>query len=128
LGAGRSAQQDALRDRAAEPSVLLRVAEEVDDLDELLLRLVDAGDVLEGGALGGGVVALGPAAAEAAEAARSPSARGATREPDEEADEEQGRAEAEDDRLPQRRALVERLGVHRHVLLDHQLEEAVVAE
>ena len=36
--------------RAAEPAVLVRVAQEVDDLGQLLLRLVDAGDVGEGDA------------------------------------------------------------------------------
>ena len=46
-GARRAAEQDAVRDARAEPAVLLRVAQEVDDLGQLLLRLVDAGDVGE---------------------------------------------------------------------------------
>ena len=46
---GGSEQQHALGDAAAEPLVLLRVLQEVDDLAELLLRLVHAGDVVEAG-------------------------------------------------------------------------------
>ena len=43
----RTEQQHALRDAPAEPLVLLRVLQEVDDLAELFLRLVDAGHVVE---------------------------------------------------------------------------------
>ena len=49
-GAGRADQQHAARDAAAEPLELLRVAQELDDLLQVLLGLVDAGDVLEGDA------------------------------------------------------------------------------
>jgi len=45
--ARRAHQQDALGEPTAEPLVLLGILEEVDDLDELRLRLVDAGDVAE---------------------------------------------------------------------------------
>ncbi len=48
-GPGRPDQQDALRDPAAEPAELLRGLQEVDDLLQLLLGLVDAGHVREGG-------------------------------------------------------------------------------
>ncbi len=54
-GAGRADQQRALRDAAAEALEFLRVLQELDDFLELLLGLVDAGDVLEGDA----AVALG---------------------------------------------------------------------
>ena len=47
-GARRPHQQHALRDLAAELLELLRLLEELDDLLQLDLRLVDAGDVLEG--------------------------------------------------------------------------------
>ena len=67
-GAGRAGQQDALRDRGAELSIAVGVLEEVDDLDELLLDLVDAGDVVERHARRRGVVALGLRAPEAASA------------------------------------------------------------
>src|SRR3546814_2998861 len=44
----RADQQTALRDLAAEALELLRVAQELDDLLQLLLGLVYAGDVVEG--------------------------------------------------------------------------------
>src|SRR5215510_4140254 len=47
-GAGRADQEHALRDLPAELLELLRVPKELDDLLELLLGLVDAGDVLKG--------------------------------------------------------------------------------
>src|SRR3954470_20332733 len=45
-GARRPVQQDALRDSRAEAPELLRVAQELDDLAQLVLGLVDAGDLL----------------------------------------------------------------------------------
>ena len=50
-GARLAREQDALGDRRAERAVLVGVLEEVDDLDELVLGLVDAGDVVERRAL-----------------------------------------------------------------------------
>ena len=47
-GAGRAVEEDALRHARAERLEALRVAQEVDDLLELLLRLVEAGDVVPG--------------------------------------------------------------------------------
>ena len=47
-GAGRADEQHAARDAPAELAVLLRVLQEVDDLDQLALGLLDAGHVLEG--------------------------------------------------------------------------------
>ena len=44
---GRADEQRALRDLAAEAAELLRVAQELDDFLKLLLRLVDAGHVVE---------------------------------------------------------------------------------
>src|SRR5207244_10059680 len=55
-GARRADQEHALGDGAAEALIFLRLAEEVDDLLELLLRLLDPGDVGEGGARPLGVV------------------------------------------------------------------------
>src|SRR4029079_5709432 len=46
-GARRAHQQDALRDAASELLELLRFAEELDNLLQLVLCFVDAGDVLE---------------------------------------------------------------------------------
>ena len=45
-GAGRAVQQDALRHGGAELAEPLRVAQEVDDLAQLLLGLVGARDVV----------------------------------------------------------------------------------
>ena len=45
-GAGRAVEQDPLRHAGAEALEALRVAEEVDDLLQLGLRLLDAGDVV----------------------------------------------------------------------------------
>src|SRR5215813_13719452 len=47
-GAGRADEEDALRDLPAELLELLGIPQELDDLSELLLGLVDAGDVLKG--------------------------------------------------------------------------------
>src|SRR3546814_18473012 len=49
-GARRADQQTALRDLAAEALELLRVAQELDDLLQLLLGLVYAGNVVQGAA------------------------------------------------------------------------------
>ena len=47
-GTGRAVQQDALRHLRAQPLEPLRVGEEVDDLAQLVLGLLDAGDVVPG--------------------------------------------------------------------------------
>src|SRR5262249_48005725 len=47
-GAGRADQQNALRRPPAEPRILPGVLEEPNDLAQLLLGLVDAGDIVEG--------------------------------------------------------------------------------
>ena len=52
-GPGRAAEQHAVGDAAAEPLVPLGLAQEVDDLAQLALGLVDAGDVGEGDAVAG---------------------------------------------------------------------------
>ena len=69
-GARAAREQHAARDPAAERLVLLRVLEEVDDLGQLVLGLVDAGDVLERDAL----AALDALRARAAERAQGPAA------------------------------------------------------
>ena len=114
-GPGRAVEQDAVRDPRAELRVALRVLQEVDDLDELVLGLVDPGDVVEGDALL--LVRLDPprgGAAEAAEDAAPSRPRLAADEPDEEADQEQPREEAEQERAEQRAAAVGRLRIDRH--------------
>ena len=49
-GAGRADQQHAARNAAAEPLEFAGIAQEFDDLLQIVLGLVDAGDVLEGDA------------------------------------------------------------------------------
>src|SRR5437660_87208 len=51
-GSGRTDEQDTLRDAAAQATELRRRLEELDDLLQLVDRLVDPGDVLEGNAGG----------------------------------------------------------------------------
>src|SRR3954447_3243775 len=110
--ARRAVEQHAARDARTEAHVLLRVLQEVDDLDQLALGLVDAGDVVERDAVG--LARRDPArgrAAEAAEDAARPAAHLATHEPDEQADEEDRRAEAEEQRGEEGPAAVGGLGV-----------------
>ena len=80
-GPGRPVEQDAVRDPRPDLRVALRVLQEVDDLDQLVLGLVDPGHVLEGDALL--LAGLDPprgGAAEAAEhAAPSPAQPGGGR-------------------------------------------------
>ena len=64
-GAGRTDQQHAARDAPAEPLEFSGIAQELDDLLQVLLGLVDAGDVLEGDAAMGLGQQLGAALAEA---------------------------------------------------------------
>ena len=71
-GPRRPVQQDAVGDARPEFRVALRVFEEVDDLFQLLLGLVDPGDVLEGDAVLG--VRLDPARGRATEAAEDAAA------------------------------------------------------
>ncbi len=123
--ARRAGQQHALRDRCAEPSIAIGVLEEVDDLLELLLDLVDAGDVGERHARLRGVVALGLRAPEAHHAAAA-RARGTAQDVDQQRDDQQRRAERDQDRGEDRAPLDDRARVDLDVLLDQQLEQLVV--
>jgi hypothetical protein len=93
---GRPHQQNALGNAPAEPRELLRLAKELDDLLELDLRLLDAGDVIEGDPL----LVLGEQArARLAEAHRLAAARlHLADEEDPQPDDEQQR-EPHDERL-----------------------------
>ena len=99
-------------------------AEEVDDLDELLLGLVDTGHVVEGGAAGVGLVQLRLRLAEPADS--SGGAGGAAHQPDEEHHEQDGRTEPQQHALPPRCRLVDRSGVDDHVLFLERGEQIVV--
>ena len=105
---GWPVEQHAARDPPAERLVALRVLEEVDDLGELLLGLLDPGDVVEGDLRAGGLEAAGARAAEAADRAR-PAA--AAHDVEEQQHEQDHRAEAEQDRREQAAAQRDRRGV-----------------
>ena len=107
-GAGWAREQHAARDLAPERPVLVRVPEEVDDFDELLLCLLDAGDVVERDALEA-LVALGAGAAERAQ--RATARRRPAHGEDDDAEDQQGRAEAEQDLREHSAARVRRLRV-----------------
>ena len=72
---GRAAQQHAARDLGAERQVLVGVLEEVDDLVQLVLGLVDPGDVLERDRLVGGLDAARARAPERHQPAGAAAAR-----------------------------------------------------
>ena len=55
-------------------------------------------------------------------------ARGAAHQQHEQPDEQQRRAEADEQHLPHRAALVERLGVDRHALVEERREQRVIAQ
>jgi hypothetical protein len=116
----RSAAVTAARDLRPQPAVAVRVAEEVDDLGDLVLDLVDARHVGERGA-GSGIrlVELGPRSADSAEAA---ALRLTPEEPDEQADEQHGRAESDQYLLPQRRWRVRGIGVDLYAIVLQPLE------
>ena len=101
-GAGRAVEQDALRDPRAERLELLRVLEELLDLLELLDRLVRAGDVLVGHLRRVGRHPLGAALAEAHHLRAA--ALHLVHQEDPEADQEQEREEAGEQRPPGARA------------------------
>ena len=69
-GPGRPVEQDAVRDPRAELRVALRVLQEVDDLDQLVLGVVDAGDVVKGDSVL--LAGLDPPCSGAAEPAEDP--------------------------------------------------------
>src|SRR5207237_9719916 len=108
-GAGRSNEQDALRHGTPQPGVLLRISQKINDLDELVFGVVDAGHVVERDALRlavGLVVAFRSAApdAEQTAAGRLTSAVG---QPQKAAYQQNGGTEAKQQVQPPRRGLIE---------------------
>ena len=71
-GTGRPDQQDAFRHAAAEPAVLLGILQKFDDLLQLVLGFVDAGDVVEANPGVGFDVDFGFALADRHQAAAQP--------------------------------------------------------
>ena len=124
-GARRADEQHAARDAPAELLELLRIAQEFDDLLQVLLGLVDARDVLESDAplrLG---QKLGLRLAEAHRLAGA--ALHLPRHIDPQAEEQQHRQHAGNDRQQPVVAVRRRLGRDRHVLLVQHLDEAGIA-
>ena len=121
-GAGRADQQHAARDAPAELLELLRIAQELDDLLQILLRLVDAGDVVEGDA----AMALGEQLRLGLAEAHGPAAAGLhlAHEEDPHGDEQQ-HGEPRHEHAEQRRHVVlGRLGGDLHALLVQPVDEA----
>src|SRR5918992_4438328 len=126
-----SHQEHAFRGRSPKAGVLLGVLEEVHDLDELVLGLLDAGDVLEGdpGVLLL-VVAPGAAPTDAREGAAHAAALllSAPIEPDVAPDQQQRRTEGEEQRLPKATAFLYRLGADLDAVIDQEFLEPGVNE
>src|SRR5213080_2543391 len=122
-GARRTDQEHALRDAAAELGELLRVLEEGDDLLELLLGLVDAGDVVERHLVGVLREQLGAALAEGHGLAAAH--LHLTHEEDPDTDQEQHRRPLhQGDEVPGLGVL--RAGIDRDVLLTQHLDQVRV--
>ena len=113
-----------MRDPPSQPSVLLGIAQEVDDLRQLGLRLVDAGDVCKGHAVTGGLVAARFRTAERAEHVLNVAR--AAHNPEQKPDEQDRRPESEQHVLPPRCARVQRLRVHDHALALEEPGEGIV--
>ena len=101
-GAGRANEQHAFRRRAPQACIAVGLFEEIDDLDELVLGFIDAGNVVERNPRVAFLVVASrlaaPHAHQAAYSAHSALPRGAAVDPHIEADQEQCRTEAEQQR------------------------------
>ena len=124
-GAGRADQQHAARDAPAELLELLRIAQEFDDLLQVFLGLVDAGDVLEGDAALRLVEQLGLRLAEAHRLAGA--ALHLARHVDPHAEEQQQRQAVDEQGQQPGIAVRRRPGGDRDVLLVERVDEAGVA-
>src|SRR6266516_194856 len=113
-----------MRDPAAQLSVLLRVAEEVDDLGQLCLRLVDPRHVGEGDAVPGGLITACARASERSQQVLR--VAGAPQQPEQQQHEDNRRAESEQQVLPPRRAGIERLRIDDDLFLLEQPRERIV--
>ena len=120
-GAGRAHQQEALG-ISAELLELLRVLQVLDDLEQLVLRLFDAGDVLEGDLLARAREEPRLALAERERAVAS--GLHLAHEEDPQPDDQQDRPPREQDR--EERVLALRLGVDLHLLAVQPLDQVVV--
>src|SRR5207302_9195091 len=118
--AGRSHEQNTLGDASAELGELLRVLEELDDLFQLVLRLIDAGDVGEGDL----VVVLGEELRlRLAEAHRLAAARLQLSHEEDEEHADDAERHPGDEELREQRLRVFLLEPERHALRAHLLQE-----
>ena len=120
-GSGRSDQENALGDLAAEALELLRVLEEVDDLLKLLLGLVDPGNVLEGDPAEAFGQQPGAGLAEAHRLAAAGLHLPHEEYPD--ADQQQHREPGNQDLEQRRGSVVDRQGVDRHATRPQPFDE-----
>jgi hypothetical protein len=120
--AGRSHQQHPVRRAGAEGPVSLGRAEEVDDLDQFLLRLLDTGHVCEGdlGRQRVGAGGLRPTEATDSTHPAHPAHRaaGSAHQPQVTADQQQGRAEVQQQREEPVGASSRRLGGDLHTVVE----------
>src|SRR5204863_6289760 len=119
----RTGQEHAVRDTTPEHAVLLWMAQEIDDLRQLGLRLVDAGDVGKRDTVARRLIAARARAPEGAEEVLRISR--AAHQPEEQEDEQDRRPESEQQALPPRPRGVERLRVHDDLLLLQQGRQGV---
>src|SRR5690242_15212035 len=110
-----------MRDASAEFAIALRMAEEVDDLGQLSLRLVDSRDVCERDLVTRRLIALGARAAERTQHVLDVAC--AAIEPEQQEHEEDRRAESEEEVLPPGCACVEGLRVYRHMPVLQEVRE-----
>ena len=122
-GARRPAEEDAMGHPRAEALVPLRIAQEVDDLRQLVLDLVDAGHVVERDRDLRGVCPRGLRAAQPREPSSASALREAPEQQDQQAEQEERGEQPEHEPLPQRRARLRRPRVDGHVVLREQPAE-----
>ena len=120
-GARRPDQQHALRDLAAEPLKLLRILQVLDDLLELLLRLVDAGNILEGDAPD--LLGQQPRSALAEAHRAAAAALHLAHEEDPHADQEQHREPGDQHAEQRRHVFVDRRGGDPHALVGQPADQ-----
>ncbi len=118
-----AAKEHPARDLGAQPGVPPRRAQEVDDLHQLLLRLVDAGHVLEGRSVTRWLVELGLAPADAAYPAQ---VSGATEDAPEDPHQQDRGTEPEKELLPPRRSLVGWVGIDHHLCGDQPQQQVIL--
>lgn len=124
-GTGRADEQDAARDAPAQPLELLGIAQELDDLLQVLLGLVDARDILEGDAAMRFGQELGLGLAEAHRPAGTVLHLAGHEDPQADEDDEGQRVDQQ--RHEPRRAFRRSLGRDLHALLGHGLQQVRIA-